>query len=404
MNLIFLPFFILERMVAVVRWFVSTLYGSYTSKTRQDGFEKKPYNPILGEQFFASWPDVIYGDTNLCCEQVSHHPPVTAFNFTNEKNGVIVSGYCGQKTKFSGTSIRVQQTGHCWLYLKNHNEEYKITYPTLQLRGLFTGSPFIELCKNTVITCNNGVTAEILYEEKPWFGGEYDFINGSIYEQKGKPLYYISGKWSGKSFITNFPPVKSAKFDASHVLFSAEERSLVRPSVAPVDKQNDLESRKVWRKVTAALMKGDYDTANKEKTLIEDLQRAMRKERAESNENWNPQNFSFVEYSFVSLPGYPKQQFLQSPENISISITAASSSNGSNGSNSAYSGSQTSLTSNNSDYSVSSGYSSGSSVSRSSGTSSQSKQQPASATEDDDEVDGNYRWVYNGILSLNKLV
>ena len=40
--------------------------------------EKKPYNPILGEQYFAQWTgDEETGDIVLEAEQVSHHPPVS---------------------------------------------------------------------------------------------------------------------------------------------------------------------------------------------------------------------------------------------------------------------------------------------------------------------------------------
>jgi len=41
--------------------------------------EKKPYNPVLGEQYFAQWTgDAETGDTILKAEQVSHHPPVSS--------------------------------------------------------------------------------------------------------------------------------------------------------------------------------------------------------------------------------------------------------------------------------------------------------------------------------------
>jgi hypothetical protein len=40
------------------------------------GSEKKPLNPILGEQFIGKWVGE-EGETILQSEQVSHHPPVT---------------------------------------------------------------------------------------------------------------------------------------------------------------------------------------------------------------------------------------------------------------------------------------------------------------------------------------
>jgi hypothetical protein len=43
-----------ERMLLVTRWFMSTLYGSYHERCEK-GTEKKPYNPILGEQLLCEW-------------------------------------------------------------------------------------------------------------------------------------------------------------------------------------------------------------------------------------------------------------------------------------------------------------------------------------------------------------
>lgn len=45
-----------ERLKRVVKWFMSTLYGSYHARCK-NGQEKKPFNPILGEQLFTSWPN-----------------------------------------------------------------------------------------------------------------------------------------------------------------------------------------------------------------------------------------------------------------------------------------------------------------------------------------------------------
>lgn len=51
-------------MLAVTRWFMSTLWGSYASRCTNGLTEKKPYNPILGEQFNCHM-----GDIKCVCEQ-----------------------------------------------------------------------------------------------------------------------------------------------------------------------------------------------------------------------------------------------------------------------------------------------------------------------------------------------
>lgn len=79
---------IIERMLAVVRWFMSTLYGSYASRCTNGLNEKKPYNPILGEQFKCK-----LGNVKCVCEQVCHHPPVSAFYLEDEQAGVSLNGH-----------------------------------------------------------------------------------------------------------------------------------------------------------------------------------------------------------------------------------------------------------------------------------------------------------------------
>ena len=56
-----------------------------------DGKKKKlkPLNPFLGEVFIGKWSDDA-GETNLVAEQVSHHPPATAYNLWNDRYGVRV--------------------------------------------------------------------------------------------------------------------------------------------------------------------------------------------------------------------------------------------------------------------------------------------------------------------------
>ncbi|GFH31221.1 uncharacterized protein HaLaN_30217, partial [Haematococcus lacustris] len=58
-----------HRMKLVMTWFVAGLHH---------GFEKwkKPFNPILGE----TWQAELADGSSMFLEQISHHPPITAFN------------------------------------------------------------------------------------------------------------------------------------------------------------------------------------------------------------------------------------------------------------------------------------------------------------------------------------
>lgn len=56
--------------------------------------------------FYGYWPDVAgRGRTDLVVEQVSHHPPITAYHIANKAKGLALVGHSAQKTSFSGASV-----------------------------------------------------------------------------------------------------------------------------------------------------------------------------------------------------------------------------------------------------------------------------------------------------------
>jgi len=65
----------LKRILCTVRWFLSA--------TQKEKFEKKPYNPILGESHYGWVDSEEYGRTRYLGEQTLHHPPVCAFRMDN---------------------------------------------------------------------------------------------------------------------------------------------------------------------------------------------------------------------------------------------------------------------------------------------------------------------------------
>ncbi|KAJ2691111.1 Oxysterol-binding protein 4 [Coemansia sp. RSA 1285] len=289
-----------ERMRRVARWFVSTLYGSYNKRVAESNSgEKKPFNPILGEQFLASWDDPEFGQTKFICEQVSHHPPVSAFFFENANAGIYGSGHFSQKSKFKGTSMKVVQEGRVTLRMKGTDEIYCLTLPNLNICSILSGKPFLEMSSTTFIRSSKGYTAEFQWYTKPMLYGEYHKFDGKIfkddavaYVQNGssqEAIYTIKGRWVADSRITN------VKTGEQEVFFDVSAQPAAEINIKPVEEQSSLESRRVWHKVTEALASGDYDVASREKTAIEEEQRALRKERAEANVEWKPSMFVWVE-------------------------------------------------------------------------------------------------------------
>ncbi|KAJ2782884.1 Oxysterol-binding protein 4 [Coemansia javaensis] len=288
-----------ERIRLVARWFVSTLYGSYNKRVAEsDAGEKKPFNPILGEQFRAAWGDAESGETTFVCEQVSHHPPVSAIYFENAAAGIYGSGHFSQKSKFKGMTMRVVQEGRVTLRLVGSDEVYCLTLPSLNICSILTGRPFLEMSGTTYIRSSKGHTAEFEWHTKPWLYGEYHKFDGRIFRDPAprfapdgpgrEPLFEMRGKWVAKSTVVD------VRTGEEQVLFDVHAQPAADIVIKPLAEQSELESRRVWHKVSEALRAGNYDVASREKTAIEEAQRALRRRRAEANAEWAPALFTWV--------------------------------------------------------------------------------------------------------------
>jgi hypothetical protein len=288
-----------ERLIAVLRWYLSTLWGSYASRTVGKGMERKPYNPILGEQFHGEWPT----GALLTCEQVSHHPPVSAFHIADEEAGVYVNGNTAQSTAFKLTGyVKVRQRGRVFVYLREYNEEITITLPDLDLCSLMTGSPYLQIVGETLMLSSTGWAADIDFIGTGMFGGgPRDRFNGVIFDNESGQVHYdFWGNWKADSLICPHGQYDE-KRPRGDILYSREQCTRVKPRIRPLREQSDCESRRVWQQVTAALQDGRYDEANKAKEAIENVQRALKRERQERGQQWTPKLFTFVD-AYCLLP------------------------------------------------------------------------------------------------------
>ena len=96
----------------------------------QSTIAKKPYNPIIGETFHCMWHvhESSDGVTKPSChhlyfsaEQVSHHPPITAFHLECPSKGIRLSASIHTKSKFQGMYITAQMVGKGLSSLSNNN-------------------------------------------------------------------------------------------------------------------------------------------------------------------------------------------------------------------------------------------------------------------------------------------
>ncbi|PCH43009.1 Oxysterol-binding protein [Wolfiporia cocos MD-104 SS10] len=278
-----------ERSILVLKWFISTLKGQYTSRNEKLGSEKKPLNPVLGELFYGYWPDINgRGQTDLVVEQVSHHPPITAYYIANEAKGISLQGHSAQKTSFSGGSIIVKQIGHAVLTVNlpgGGKEEFLITLPRLRIDGLWYGSPYIELAETSYIQSSTGWLSTIEYKGKGYFSGKSHTFKASLSPPgSSHAAHTYEGLWH-----------QTSKDVRTGTIFTDVTSPKEEVTVKSVEEMDDWESRRLWRWVAKGIRDGDFETASKEKSKIENEQRQRRKDEQAAGTQWQLKHFDHVD-------------------------------------------------------------------------------------------------------------
>lgn len=250
---------------------------------------KKPYNPVLGEFFRCryDYPDGSQGF--YIAEQVSHHPPVSAFYYVSPANKVAIVGELRPKSKFLGNSVSTTMEGENRVYLMDRPDDgpYVISMPNMYARGILWGRMMLELgdsCKAR--NDRNGLSADLEFKTKGWVSGTYNAIQGRI-RRGSTETGEVSGKWSA---VMEY---KNSKTGEKRVLFDVKkDGDKVAPKwVAPEEEQEPNESRRLWSKLTQAILAKDMDAATEAKTAVEESQRDMRRKREESGQQFRPRFF-----------------------------------------------------------------------------------------------------------------
>ncbi|XP_044871407.1 oxysterol-binding protein-related protein 5 isoform X1 [Mauremys mutica] len=270
-----------SRIKQVLRWYLSGFYK------KPKGI-KKPYNPILGETFRCCW---FHPQTNshtfYIAEQVSHHPPVSAFHVSNRKDGFCISGSILAKSKFYGNSLSALLDGKAKLTFLNRDEDYIITMPYAHCKGILYGTMTMELGGKVTIECErSNHRAELEFKLKPFFGGSTSInqISGKI-KSGEEVLASLDGHWDGEVYIND---LKNGNTEIFWNPTSEVRRQRLKRHIVLFEEQTDFESERLWQHVTSAINKGDQHKATQEKFVLEEEQRNASRERKENGMEWKP--------------------------------------------------------------------------------------------------------------------
>ncbi|KAJ7226124.1 hypothetical protein GGX14DRAFT_643018 [Mycena pura] len=250
---------------------------------------KKPYNPVLGEFFRCryDYPDGTQGF--YVAEQVSHHPPISAFFYISPANRVQILGELRPKSKFLGNSVSTTMEGENRVTLLGSPDdgEYVITMPNMYARGILFGKMVLELGDQcTAKNEKNGLYADIEFKTKGFFSGTYNAIAGRV-RHNSTEVGEVSGRWS------HAMEFRSSKTGKRQILYDAvkDGHKVVNKLVAPEDQQESNESRRLWQHLTRAIISKDMEAATDAKTNVENGQREQRRRLEESGEKHVPRFF-----------------------------------------------------------------------------------------------------------------
>lgn len=292
----------MERFIDVLRYFLAGWY------LRPKGV-KKPYNPILGEFFRCACTSHQGLECVYLCEQVSHHPPASAYFFSCPKKDIWVQGEVWPKSSFLGNSVAMRMHGVTRLYFANKRpgEEYLITLPSMYAHGILFGSMYLELGDTVTIKCaKTGIVAEIQFLKKGIFSGNLNEIRGKIRVGSSKlTRYSVCGNWTEKCYLIPHTD-EGLKTHTKILLFDTSELIPLNKIVADLKVQEEFESRILWSNVTRSLTSGDLDAATAFKEKIEENQRTLVKSRQSKKIPWTSRYFKNMEGVWVfDLSGIP---------------------------------------------------------------------------------------------------
>lgn len=191
----------------------------------------KPFNPMLGETYELNRQDL---GLRIVCEQISHHPPISAFHA--EAPQYTFHGCVNPKIKFWGSSVQVIPKGLVTLHLLRHNEVYSWQNINCSVHNVIIGKIWIEHYGEMEVV-NHMTKRKSVIEFKPcgWTGTDAHRMQGYLYDADKKKLKAFYGKW-----IEAFYSVDVNVWD-NYTRGAGKESSpqLPRPHSASNDMEND---------------------------------------------------------------------------------------------------------------------------------------------------------------------
>jgi len=281
----------IERLKYIVAFYIAGLHVNPTEMGSNG-----PLNPIIGETFYAQKQD----GTKIWCEQISHHPPVTAYLMEQSERAFKISGTGETIAKMAGmNSIDAQRAGEIVIEFKDETRIF-VRSPEMRIDGLVMGDRTINYNKTfAFIDQKNKVSAEITFNYvdvgtlSKMTSAFKSFFRASS-AQPDKPLsdtfsvaFYSFDVDKETNGIVKTEKSKGSGSWLSY--FEADGELLWKIDVPNQDPwkaadEKKLESDSSYRLDSKYIREKNFDQAQKEKDSLENLQRADAKLRKASKQ------------------------------------------------------------------------------------------------------------------------
>lgn len=156
---------------------------------------------------------------------------------------------------------------------------------------IYAIAPYVELTGTSFIQSSTGLYCSIEYTSRGWISGERNHFKCYLRRNGGNQkeyIYKMEGQWSGKSTITKYKGSTEPFLDVTALTPAIMH-------VKELEEQDEMESRKIWQKVSEAIRANDTNTAGIEKNKIETKQREEKQARMEAGQEWESEYFKWVE-------------------------------------------------------------------------------------------------------------
>ncbi|XP_073993554.1 oxysterol-binding protein-related protein 1 isoform X3 [Rhodnius prolixus] len=188
----------------------------------------KPFNPLLGETY-----ELERSDYRVICEQVSHHPPISAFHADSEH--FIFHGSIHPKLKFWGKSVEIQPKGTVTVELPKWGEAYTWSNVNCCVHNIIVGKLWIEQYGTMeIVNAVTGHKAVLTFKPAGWFSKDLHRVEGFIMDKHKKKLHFLYGKWTDFIRCTDILSYDEYFKENAHKFRSADSKGPSSNSDSPV--------------------------------------------------------------------------------------------------------------------------------------------------------------------------